>query len=79
MLIRQDTAEARARAAELVLAAFEEACGHQRDASDVLNVAESTLIRWVKRLKLTPRITKIQQRAKKRGEYALGRPKKKAD
>jgi len=76
VLVRQDTEESRKLASERVLAAFREVSGRQKDACYVLNVAESTLIRWVKRLKLQAAIALIQQRAKNRGEYVRGRPKK---
>lgn len=75
-LIRVDTTESRARASRLILAAVREAHGHQRNASDALNVAESTLIRWVRQLDLKAKIEGIRTRATKRGTYARGRPRK---
>jgi len=57
-----------------ILEAYAECGLQQGDAAALLNVAESTLIRWVKRLNMGPQVEKLRERARKRGTYKFGRP-----
>jgi transposase len=57
-----------------ILEAYAECGLQQGDAAAMLNVAESTLIRWVKRLAMGPQVEALRERARKKGIYKFGRP-----
>lgn len=76
LLRKGATEEQRAEAAKRILLAFNECNGMQSHAADLLNVTESTLIRWVRVLNLRGKVDEVRERAKNRGAYVRGRPKK---
>ncbi len=75
-LIEVDPKEAKAQICD----AYTKAKASQRDAANVLGVAESTLIRWVRILDLAEAFAKIKRRAHREGwhheqnQQSPGRP-----